>query len=87
MPFFPDMTDANADVEKLSGEARVDATLSFLISLIRYLAPPGFILVLEDCHWMDSASWRLLERLTAKSHNMLIVLSSRPQPMRSAWKR
>jgi len=69
-----------SDVEKLSGEARVDATLGFLARLIRYLAPPGFILVLEDCHWMDQASWQLLERLTATSDDMLVVLTSRPQP-------
>ncbi len=77
---LPDLTDAASDVDKLSGEARVDATLSFLTRLIRYLAPPGFILVLEDCHWMDSASWRLLERLTTTTKDMLILLTSRPRP-------
>jgi class 3 adenylate cyclase len=77
---LPDLTDATSDVDKLSGEARVDATLSFLTRLIRYLAPPGFILILEDCHWMDSASWRLLERLTKTTQDMLILLTSRPRP-------
>lgn len=74
----PGLIEADSEADNLFGKARVDATLTFLSRLFRFLVPPGFILVVEDCHWMDSASWQLLERLTATSPNMLIVLTSRP---------
>ncbi len=77
---LPGVVRQRTDIERLSGEARVDATLTLLTGLFRFLVPPGCILVLEDCHWMDSASWRLLQRLTTVAPDMLVVLTSRPHP-------
>lgn len=77
---FPDFAAPEAAKVSLSSEARVDATLTFLAALFRYLVPPAFVLILEDCHWMDSASWQLLLRLTTTSPGLLVVLTSRPQP-------
>ena len=61
MPGFLDETPL---VQSISGQARADATSSLLSEIIA-LARAGsrFLLVLEDCHWMDSASWRLLLRV------------------------
>ena len=41
-------------------------------------ATSRFVLVLEDCHWMDSASWRLVLRVAQDYPQALIVLTSRP---------
>ena len=41
-------------------------------------ATSRFVLILEDCHWMDSASWRLLLRVAQDYPQALIVLTSRP---------
>ena len=48
--------------------------------MIRRLAGDTFVLVLEDCHWMDSASWRLAERVANDFPSALLILTSRPCP-------
>jgi class 3 adenylate cyclase/tetratricopeptide (TPR) repeat protein len=65
-------------VSGLTGRARSEATLSFLGEVIRNCAGDSFLLVLEDCHWIDSASWRLLERIARDFPRALLVLTSRP---------
>jgi hypothetical protein len=65
-------------VRSLSGQARADATLSLLSEVIGAHATARFLLVLEDCHWMDSASWRLVMRVAQRYPQALIVLTSRP---------
>ena len=65
-------------VRSLTGQARADATSSVLSEVIAAHAKNRFVLVLEDCHWMDSASWRLLLRVAQDYPQALIVLTSRP---------
>ena len=65
-------------VQGLAGQARADATSSVLSEVIEAHATRRFVLVLEDCHWMDSASWRLLLRVAQDYPEALLVLTSRP---------
>ena len=65
-------------VHSLSGQARADATSNLLSDIIAVHATARFILVLEDCHWMDSASWRLVLRVAQDYPQALVVLTSRP---------
>ena len=65
-------------VRSLSGQARADATSSVLSDTIAVHATSRFVLVLEDCHWMDSASWRLVLRVAQDYPQALLVLTSRP---------
>lgn len=65
-------------VQSLSGQARADATSSVLSEVVGVHATRRFVLVLEDCHWMDSASWRLVLRVAQDYPQALIVLTSRP---------
>lgn len=61
----------------LTGAARAEATRA---SLNDQLHKSGAgLLVLEDAHWMDDASW---EALQETRWDGLIVLSTRPQPLR-----
>jgi tetratricopeptide (TPR) repeat protein len=62
----------------ISGQARADATASVLSEVLASHATSRFVLVLEDCHWMDSASWRLLLRVVQDYPGAFIVLTSRP---------
>jgi AAA ATPase domain len=75
---IPGYLDETPLVRSLSGQARADATLSVLSEVIGAQANTGFVLVLEDCHWMDSASWRLVVRVAQDYPRALIVLTSRP---------
>ena len=65
-------------VARMSDESRAKATVNVLSQVIGQFAPERFVLVLEDCHWMDSASWRLLSRIVQDHPQALFILTSRP---------
>jgi class 3 adenylate cyclase len=74
----PGFLEETTLVQGLTGQARADATLTVLEEVLEAHATRRFVLILEDCHWMDSASWRLLLRIAQHFSDALIVLSSRP---------
>lgn len=74
----PGFLDETPLVQGLTGQARADATSTVLGEVLEAHATRRFVLVLEDCHWMDSASWRLLLRIAQDHPQALIVLTSRP---------
>jgi hypothetical protein len=71
----------SATTRALQGQSRADATAELLYSLIEETAGP-LLIVLEDCHWMDSASFRLVEMVLARLSRVLLVLSTRPSQVR-----
>jgi AAA ATPase domain len=74
----PGFFEETSLVQSLVGQARADATTSVLSEVLALYATHRFVLVLEDCHWMDSASWRLVLRVAQDHPQALIVLTSRP---------
>lgn len=46
--------------------------------MLQHHVTSRFALILEDCHWIDSASWRLVLRLAQGFPQALLVLTSRP---------
>jgi len=64
----------NTQPENLTGAARAEAVSAHLNELLEAFGPG--LLVLEDAHWLDSASW---EALFAVRWDGLIVVSTRPQ--------
>ncbi|MCB8984256.1 MAG: AAA family ATPase [Ardenticatenaceae bacterium] len=62
----------------LTGEARRDNTQRLLIQLLETAVDQPLILVLEDAHWLDSASWTLLRRVQRQLQPLLLVLALRP---------
>jgi class 3 adenylate cyclase len=74
---LPGFTEETELVRNLPGDTRADA-ITRVLSEIVGLAAPAPLIVLEDCHWMDSASWRLLLRIAQDCPGALLVLSSRP---------
>lgn len=63
----------------LVGANRADATMRFVVDIIEVLAPPGLVIVLEDCQWMDSASWRVAEWLVRRVPSLMLVMSVRQE--------
>ena len=74
----PGFLDETTLVDGLAGQARADATSTVLEEVLEAHASRHFVLIIEDCHWMDSASWRLLLRVAQDFPEALIVLTSRP---------
>src|SRR4029079_11003482 len=65
----------------LDPELRVASLHSLLLTCLRHRAARGPVLVvLDDCHWIDPLSRRLLEQIggTVTSSAVLLVVLSRP---------
>lgn len=66
-------------VRRLSGEARAEATLRLLTDVIGLRGTSRLVIILEDCHWLDTASWRLVYRVAQQFPHILFVMTSRPR--------
>lgn len=63
----------------LTGEVRADNTRAFIVDCLALLAGDrGQLIALEDAHWLDSASWRLIEEAATRLDRTLFVLGWRP---------
>jgi class 3 adenylate cyclase/tetratricopeptide (TPR) repeat protein len=69
---------------QLTGEVRADNTRELLVRFLQAAAaaPDGSIspllVVLDDAHWFDSASWALARQVVAQVRPLLLVLATRP---------
>lgn len=69
----------NEVTSQLAGEVRADNTRDLLVSLLRREASTGpLMVVLEDAHWLDSASWSLVLRARREIPSLLIGVTMRP---------
>ncbi len=69
----------NDSTRQLEGEVRADNTRDMLVGVLREeasIAP--LMIVLEDVHWLDSASWSLLLRVRREVASILLVVTIRP---------
>ena len=63
----------------LSGQSRADAIRDLLATIVQAkLAPTPTLLVLEDAHWLDSASWTLALEIVRRLPSVLLVVVVRP---------
>jgi class 3 adenylate cyclase/tetratricopeptide (TPR) repeat protein len=69
----------NALTLAMSGEARADNMRELLVRLLQCATRTHpHLLVLEDAHWLDSASWRLLHLVSYRVSGLLLVIAARP---------
>ncbi len=65
----------------LSHEARTDNTRELLIRILEQATGRSpLLLIIEDVHWLDSASWALLRLASVRMRPSMIVLTGRPMP-------
>ena len=65
----------------MTGKVRGENTRTVLLQLLRRAAEDQpTLVVLEDAHWMDSASWTLAAQLVRDNVPLLFVLTTRPAP-------
>jgi class 3 adenylate cyclase len=69
--------DETEETRHVQGPARVGAIVRFMIEFLEAAAPGHRLIVLEDCHGMDSDSWRLAQAAARLPHT-LVALSTRP---------
>jgi class 3 adenylate cyclase/tetratricopeptide (TPR) repeat protein len=69
----------NATTTLMFGEVRIDRTNDLLVRLLlRRTAETPLQLILEDCHWLDSASWALARRVAQEVPGLLLIVVTRP---------
>jgi predicted ATPase/class 3 adenylate cyclase len=83
LPFdFPD----NEVTNPIQGQARAEKTRALLVwALAAAMQPESgqaapLLLVIEDAHWLDSASWALLQQVQQEVKPLLLVIATRPMP-------
>jgi class 3 adenylate cyclase/tetratricopeptide (TPR) repeat protein len=65
--------------QHMSGRGRIEATTDLLVRLLQAThAGVARVLLLEDLHWLDSASWDVLEHAVRRCPGLVMLLSSRP---------
>jgi class 3 adenylate cyclase len=75
--------------DQMTGQVRAENTSELLLRLLERAgqnrAAP-LMLVLEDAHWFDSASWALARRARRELGHALLVLTTRPPSDGAAWR-
>lgn len=65
--------------KQLNGQVRADNTNKLLVYLLQAAARRSLkLLVLEDAHWLDSASWDLIGLVATQVKPLLLVIVTRP---------
>lgn len=73
--------DDNDRTRLLQGEARARQTHELVARLAQAVADTEpLLLVIEDAHWLDSASWQLLADLQQALQRVAILVATRPLP-------
>jgi class 3 adenylate cyclase/tetratricopeptide (TPR) repeat protein len=62
---------------EITGAARAASIETLVVALIEHFASAPAILIFEDMHWFDTASWTLLEGVLSRIPKLLVVGSRR----------
>jgi len=78
-PVLPFPVPDTAETELMTGQSRAEATREVIAEILRARARERpLVLVLDDAHWLDSASWALLARLAGVPEPLLVAIAMRP---------
>ena len=67
---------------EITGAARAASIETLVVALMERLMATPPILIFEDLHWLDAASWTLLEGVLSRVPRLLVVGSRRPSDTR-----
>ena len=69
----------SARTAPMTGQARADNTHDLLVRLLQHAAAQQpLLLIVEDAHWLDSASWALARLVAQRVRPLLLVIATRP---------
>ncbi|HVU04540.1 MAG TPA: adenylate/guanylate cyclase domain-containing protein [Polyangiaceae bacterium] len=78
---IPLATAENEKTAQMTGPARADGTAELVSALfLGARRSRRIVLVIEDTHWIDSASWSVLQHVRRRVPDLLVVISTRPPP-------
>ena len=78
-PVLPFSIPENDFTRQMTGQVRANNTLTLLVDILRSAVQekPG-VIVIEDAHWLDSASWALLRAVQRDISPLMLVIVYRP---------
>ncbi len=68
----------NDVTRQMTGKVRADNTHDLLIHLLRSQITPPYVIILDDAHWLDSASLALASTLVNRLVPLLLAVATRP---------
>ena len=69
----------NEITSQMSGSARADAKGELIVYLLTQITKDRpLLLVFDDAHWIDSASWRLMLMVIRRVRRLLVLVAMRP---------
>jgi len=69
----------NEITAEMTGQSRAEATVGMLVGFLEdAAAAEPLVVVLEDAHWLDSASWALALEVHRKVARLLLTMATRP---------
>jgi tetratricopeptide (TPR) repeat protein len=78
-PILPLDLPENEFTREMTGEVRADNTRDLLLRLLQAATSRNpTLIILEDAHWLDSASWSLALAARRQVGPLLLVLATRP---------
>jgi class 3 adenylate cyclase/tetratricopeptide (TPR) repeat protein len=76
---LPHAGAATPAVEAMDAQTRAERLREWLLQCVaRAAAAVPLVLLVEDAHWLDSASWALLQGMAARRLPVCVLASSRP---------
>ena len=76
-PVMPVELPETETTRSLTEAGRAERTRELISQLLSVLLPDGTVLIVDDAHWLDSATWQLIESVTRASE-LSLVLITRP---------
>ncbi|HWF34947.1 MAG TPA: AAA family ATPase [Solirubrobacteraceae bacterium] len=64
---------------RLQGERRIHATRRLLFDVLAAAAEEPLVIAIDDGHWLDSASWALIQELSGARLPICVILATRPR--------
>eukprot|EP01127_Copromyxa_protea_P016779 TRINITY_DN5057_c0_g1_i1.p1 TRINITY_DN5057_c0_g1~~TRINITY_DN5057_c0_g1_i1.p1 ORF type:complete len:1540 (-),score=346.83 TRINITY_DN5057_c0_g1_i1:24-3995(-) len=74
---LPIIIPDNSTTKQLSPDLKTEATNELIISLLK-VNPEYRVIVMDDCSWLDSASWRLALLVSQTLPHIFLVIALRP---------
>jgi predicted ATPase/class 3 adenylate cyclase len=66
---------------QMTGEVRASNIRELLVGLLSAEAKSTpYLLVIEDAHWLDSASWKMVQTVHQEVHPLFLIIAHRPLP-------
>ena len=64
-------------IQQMTAQMRSESTQMLLVNILRRIVGPGSVIILDNAHWLDSASWALTVAVRQQIPGILIILALR----------